>query len=415
MKIQPSFFVYIIIILFICKKFNYMNFIIILFCVCFFIVLYTYIGYGVLLYILVKVKRLVCGKSKALSLPENDKLPEITLLICAYNEEDIVIEKMNNCNNLNYPKEKISFLWVTDGSTDSTNTLLEKYDNVRIVYSKERKGKTAALNHGIINVSTPFVAFTDANTMLNENAILEIIRQFQNIKTGCVSGEKRVISKSEEETASEGEGMYWKYESTLKRWDSELYSTMGAAGELFAIRTPLYQNMPEDTLLDDFVMSMNILERGYRIAYTKEAFAIEYGSANMKEESKRKRRIAAGGIQSIWRLRSLLNPFKHPIVSFQYISHRVLRWSVSPIALFLLIPTNIILLYRINYLYYATIILQSIFYLIAFYGYKNSIGKKKSKLAHAIYYFVFMNINVLRGLKYLYEKKDGAWEKAKRS
>lgn len=315
-----------------------------LFIICISLVIYTYIGYGILLVLLVKLKRVFGYRIFSPAIPPDNLLPEVTLLICAYNEEDIIKDKIKNCRNLNYPNKKLTLLWVTDGSDDSTNEILSQFNDVKVIYSKERKGKTSAINHGMTEVKTPLVVFTDANTMLNENAIRNLVLQFQDKKVGCVSGEKCVKSKSDNQIASNGEGLYWKYESTLKRLDSELYSTMGAAGELFAIRTELYKNLSENILLDDFVISMNILIKGYKIAYTKEAFAIEYGSANINEESKRKMRISAGGIQSIWILKRLLNPFRYHIISFQYISHRVLRWSVTPIALVLLIPLNIYLL-----------------------------------------------------------------------
>ena len=115
----------------------------------------------------------------------------------------------------------------------------------------------------------------------------------------------------------------------MKRWDSELCTAVGAAGELFAIKRELFEKLETDTLLDDFVMSMRIAAKGYKIEYCSKAYAVENGSINMKEEEKRKIRIAAGGLQSIWRLRYLLNVFKYGIVSFQYISHRVLRWTIT--------------------------------------------------------------------------------------
>lgn len=128
-----------------------------------------------------------------------------------------------------------------------------------------------------------------------------------------------------------------------EKMDYQLYSAIGAAGELFAIRTPLYEEMPEDTLLDDFMLSLRIAMKQYTIAYCDTAYALESGSADMKEEEKRKVRIAAGGLQSVYRLKELLNPLRYGILSFQYVSHRVLRWSVTPVALFLLFPLNILL------------------------------------------------------------------------
>ena len=232
----------------------------------------------------------------------------------------------------------------------------------------------------------------------------------------CVSGEKRVAARTTGQVAAEGEGLYWKYESTLKRLDSEFYSAMGAAGELFAVRMSDYREAPSNALLDDFMMSMLIVKDGHRIAYTSEAYAMEYGSADMNEESKRKRRIAAGGLQSIWWLRSLMNPFKYPVVSFLFVSHRVLRWSITPFALLALIPLNILLVILGAGTTYTVIgILQTLFYAATLTGWWQARSGRKSKLFYVPYYFMFMNINIFRGISYLRShSQSGTWEKAKR-
>lgn len=374
-----------------------------LFWLCLAIVVYTYVGYGLILYLLVFIKRLAI-KAKPLADITDDCLPEVTLMVCAYNEEDIISEKMSNIHSLDYPADRLHLVWVTDGSTDNTNSILSAYPDVKIVFSPERRGKSAALKHGIKEVSTEIVMMTDANTMLNSGAVREIVRLMQNPKVGCVSGEKKVMAKSDSDKAAQGEGLYWKYESTLKRLDSELYSAMGAAGELCVIRRQLMTDIPDDTLLDDFVISMEIVRMGYKIAYTSKAFAMEYGSADLHEESKRKRRIAAGGLQSSWRLRSLMNPLRHPVVAFQFVSHRVLRWTITPVCLFALIPLNTILVLSGEGIIYTIIwILQILFYASAL------AGMKISK------YFVFMNLNVFRGMAYLINNTSGTWEKAKRA
>ena len=379
-----------------------------------FIVFYTYLGYGILLYVLVKIKELFIKPVKK-ALP--DPLPEVTLFIAAYNEEDIVASKMVNCHALSYPTDKLKIVWVTDGSNDRTNEYLKKYEDVTVLFQPERRGKTAALNRGIQYVTTPYVVFTDANTMLNTDAITEIVRQFSDPKVGCVAGEKRVETITAQ-GATAGEGIYWKYESTLKALDYRLYSTVGAAGELFAVRTELFEQMPSDTLLDDFILSLRIAQKGYKIAYCDTAYAIETASASMQDEEKRKVRIAAGGLQSIWRLRSLLNIFRYGMLSFQYVSHRVLRWSLTPILLFLLFPINLILaLYCYNPLPYIIIlILQCLFYIAGLWGYYLSTKSIKNKFLFIPYYFLFMNVNVIRGFFYLMKKKgSGVWEKAKRA
>ncbi len=381
------------------------------------IVFYTYLGYGILLYMLIRLKRLFAGAPRRAVVPADEQLPTITLLICAYNEENVVAEKMANTLAIDYPRDKFRIMWVTDGSTDRTNELLAAYPQVDVVFSPERRGKSAALQHGLQELRTRYVAFTDANTMINPGALKEIARLFTDPTIGCVSGEKRVVARQAGQMAAEGEGLYWRYESTLKRWDSELYSAMGAAGELYAIDPTLVRQVPHHALLDDFMMSMNIVVDGKRIAYTPDAYAQEYGSANIFEESKRKRRIAAGGLQSIWWLRTLLNPFHHPLVTFQYVSHRVLRWSVTPVAMAILLVVNVLLsALRAGVFFDATLIAQALFYFAAFLGWLLSRRGIRNKLLYTAYYFVFMNINVFRGMAYLCEhKNNGAWEKAKRS
>ena len=388
----------------------------ILFWTCLVLVVYTYVGYGLLLWLLVTIKRIVKGKPERRELPADDALPHVTLLVCAYNEQDVVDMKMQNTRELDYPKSKLHIMWVTDGSTDDTNERLRKYDDVEVVYTPERNGKTAALNHGISLITSEITVMTDANTMVNREAIREIVRCMEDPQVACVAGEKRVLSRDEGQTAAKGEGLYWKYESTLKRLDSELYSAMGAAGELNAIRTALYQPMSNITLLDDFVMSMRMVDQGYRIAYTSEAYAMEYGSANLEEESKRKRRIAAGGLQSSWWLRGMMNPLRNPVVAFQFVSHRVLRWSITPIALFLLIPLNTALVFLKGGTIYNVIwVLQILFYLAALAHLMLERSGRCHKLLYVIYYFLFMNINVLQGMKYLSTYHGGGtWEKAKR-
>ena len=374
-----------------------------LFWLCLTIVVYTYVGYGIVLYLLVLIKRLAT-KAKPLADITDDCLPEVTLMVCAYNEEDIIAEKMDNTRRLDYPSDRLHLVWVTDGSNDNTNSLLAAYPDVKVIYSPERRGKAAAIKHGIKEIDTEIVMMTDANTMLNPGAVREIARLMQDPRVGCVSGEKKVMARSDSDEAAQGEGLYWKYESTLKRLDSELYSAMGAAGELCVIRRHLMTDIPDDTLLDDFIISMEIVKKGYKIAYTSNAYAMEYGSADLHEESKRKRRIAAGGLQSCWRLRSLMNPLRHPVVAFQFVSHRVLRWTITPVCLFALVPLNTLLVLSGEGIVYTIIwILQILFYASA------AAGVRISK------YFVFMNLNVFRGMAYLFNNSTGMWEKAKRA
>lgn len=378
-----------------------------------FIVFYTYLGYGILLYILVRIKEVFTSQKKR-TLPTD--LPLVTLLIAAYNEEKIVDAKMANTLALDYPSWRLNIVWVTDGSTDRTNERLAKYPETKVMFDPARRGKSAAVDRAMALLDTPIVVFTDANTMLCQEAIKRIVLEFTDPRVGCVAGEKRVSAEGAQD-ATASEGVYWRYESTLKALDYRLYSAVGAAGELFAIRRSLYESLPQNTLLDDFILSMKIAQKGYKIAYSKEAWASEEGSVNIAEEAKRKVRIAAGGLQSIARLTPLLNIFRYGTLSFQYISHRVLRWSITPILFFALLPLNIVLV--INYgwdsLYGVLLISQIIFYALSAWGFAISARNIKSRFIFIPYYFMFMNACVFRGAVYLMRHRtSGIWDKARR-
>jgi cellulose synthase/poly-beta-1,6-N-acetylglucosamine synthase-like glycosyltransferase len=255
--------------------------------------------------------------------------------------------------------------------------------------------------------------------MLGHESIRRIVNLFSDPKVGCVSGEKRIFNKEKDDAAGAGEGLYWKYESTLKKWDAELYSVVGAAGELFAIRTELFQAVERDTLLDDFIISLRVAMKGYTIQYDPEAYAIESASANVKEELKRKIRISAGGIQSVVRLKSLLNVFKYGTLSFQYISHRVLRWTLAPLCLLIMIPVNFVLALNSNFdssdLYTILFYLQVLFYIAALFGWYLENRSIKVKLLFVPYYFFIMNLSVFLGLRrYLKGSQTVNWERAQR-
>jgi cellulose synthase/poly-beta-1,6-N-acetylglucosamine synthase-like glycosyltransferase len=150
----------------------------VIFWICLALVFYTYLGYGILLWVLIRLKRLFKGKPEKAQLPPENELPEVTLMICAYNEQDIVDIKMENTHQITYPK--LHVVWVTDGSNDATNDHLAKYPDVQVIFSPERRGKTAALNHGLGEVTDELVVMTDANTMLNPESITEIVRCFMD-------------------------------------------------------------------------------------------------------------------------------------------------------------------------------------------------------------------------------------------
>ncbi|MBI9035517.1 MAG: glycosyltransferase family 2 protein [Bacteroidales bacterium] len=383
-----------------------------------FVVFYAYIGYGIILYLLVTLKRLLkIGAEKHI---QHDYQPEVTLFVAAYNEKDYIKDKLENSFALKYPKNKVKHVWTTDGSDDGTPDELRKYEGVEVYHEDARGGKIGAMNRGMQFVTSPIVIFSDGNTMLGLDSIQEIVNLFKDPKVGCVSGEKRIYQKDKDTAAGAGEGIYWKYESTLKKWDYELYSVVGAAGELFAIRRELWEEVEKDTLLDDFIISLRVAMKGYKIGYNPDAYAIESSSANVKEELKRKVRISAGGIQSVIRLKSLLNPFRYGILSFQYISHRVLRWTLAPFSLPIIFILNLLLAisesFSLSGFYSILLLLQTIFYAMALLGWYLENREIKVKLLFVPYYFFIMNFSVFLGLKrYLKGSQSVNWERAKRA
>jgi cellulose synthase/poly-beta-1,6-N-acetylglucosamine synthase-like glycosyltransferase len=247
------------------------------------------------------------------------------------------------------------------------------------------------------------------------------VAKFSNEKTGCVAGEKRILEKEADAAAGAGEGLYWKMESWVKKMDAELNSAVGAVGELFAIRTELFEDVETDTLLDDFMISLRIAQKGYRIAYTPNAFAEETASLNVGEELKRKIRIAAGGIQTIFRLKSLLNPFRYGMLSWQYFSHKVLRWTLAPVSLFLILPVNLLIVWQQKSwfefgFYTAMLYVQLLCYLLAAVGWYLENKKLNFKLLFVPYYFLFINYTSIRGIfRYFKGKQTVSWEKSKRA
>lgn len=385
----------------------------IIFWISLFIIFYTYIGYGIVLYVLIRIKRLFV---KPLQRIDGSFTPALTLIVAAYNEAAVIEEKILNTLQLIYPKDKLQIIFVTDGSTDNTPTIIANYPQIQLLHKDGRSGKINAVHRAMNDVKTEIVVFTDANTFLNENALLRIAKHYADPKVGAVSGEKRVAIEANAD-ATAGEGFYWKYESALKKWDAELYSVVGAAGELFSVRTDLYVAVEPDTLLDDFMISMKIAMKGFKIAYDPDAYAIESSSENLKEEYKRKVRIAAGGIQSIIRTSKLFNPFFMPLLGFQYISHRVLRWTITPFLMILVVFLNIYLVYNnFNWLLVFILLGQVGFYSLATLGWLLERKEVRIKVLFIPYYFCFMNFCVLAGIyQYFFTKKQTVlWDKAKR-
>jgi poly-beta-1,6-N-acetyl-D-glucosamine synthase len=377
------------------------------------LIFYTYAGYGLMIWIFLKIKRLLIRPRSG---HDPEFLPPVTLIIAAYNEESFILQKIENTLEIDYPQEKFSIIVVTDGSVDNTPEIVKKFPRIHLLHEAVRGGKIAAINRAMTYVADPVVVFCDANTLLNPACLRKMVRHYINPEVGGVAGEKKIIPDQGGSTGGAGEGLYWKYESWLKKLDSDFFTVVGAAGELFSVRTSLFEPVEEDTLLDDFIISLRVCLKGYKVVYEPGAYAMEEASLTIQDEEKRKIRISAGGFQSIFRLKQLFNIFKHPLLSFQYFSHRLFRWIITPFCLPLLLFTNFLLvLLRHHPVYTFFLYGQLAFYILAAAGWISSRKNIKLPVAYIAYYFCFMNISLYKGCwRFITGTQSVLWEKAAR-
>jgi len=375
---------------------------------------YSFVGYGLLLAMVLWFRR------PRAPIPDFVQLPRLDVIVCAFNEASTIESKLANTFSLDYPHALLHLVVVTDGSHDGTDLVAGAFvppAGMRYthLHQSERQGKAAAIQRAMDASSNPIVVSTDANTHLNHEALRLLAGAFANPAVGAVAGEKRIVVSGSDDAAAAGEGLYWRYESALKRMDAELWSVVGAAGELLAFRRETFEAVPSDTIIEDFFLTMRIAQKGWRVAYQPQAFALETASASVSEELKRKIRIAAGGWQAMSRLLPLLNIFHFGVLSFQYISHRVLRWTLAPLALPLLYGSNLWLAWKHGDGWLFFFVLQTVFYLAALAGWMLEKKQIKCKALFIPYYFCTMHYAALAGFfRWVRNKQSVLWERAER-
>lgn len=383
----------------------------ILFWLSFTILFYCYVGYGLIVFLLQGLK-----KTDREQRPVNENLLPVTLVITAFNESEILSKKIQNLLDLDYPKDLLKVIIAVDGPFDNPETMFSDFSFIHVLHEPVRKGKYAAIKRAMKFVDTPIVIFSDANTMINREAIKKIVPHFSDPVTGGVAGEKKIIVNKHTSAVGQGEGLYWQYESLMKKLDARLYTVIGAAGELFSMRTELFKEFPDDLIIDDFVISMQICLQGYKIAYEPHAYAAELPSASLEEEEKRKIRISAGAYQSIGYLKDCLNFRQHPLLTFQFVSRRLLRWIFCPVMLLVFYTTNlfIVMINPISF-FSSILLLQTTFYAMAFIGWLLIRHSYKAGIFTIPFYFLFMNVCLIKGFgRYLKGQQSVLWEKSLR-
>jgi len=378
----------------------------ILFYIRLFLFLYTYIIYPLILFLYVKI---FTGKRKKEYESVDEYYPKISMIISAYNEESVIKDKINNCLELNYPADKLEILLGSDGSIDNTNRIInnESGDGIKIFIYDVRVGKTGVLNKLVPEATGEILIFSDASSIYKKNALKEIVKPFTNDNIGGVCG--RLLFKNDNENpGGEGERLYWSYETALKKLESKINSFIGASGAIYAIRKKLFRKLPEEAIIDDFLISMSILIKGYKLIFREEAVAYETTAPSMKDEFKRRVRIGSGNFQSIKYLKPLLfNKNIKRVITFW--SHKLLRWVV-PIALLILLITNIFL-FDLSSFYTAALIIQGLLYISFLIGWFLDKKNKKIGFLYIPYYFVFMNLGLLVGFwKFIRNKQSVKWD-----
>ncbi len=371
------------------------------------IIFYTYVGYPLLLSVLAVFKS--SKKNKAVA-----ELPFVTIIIAAYNEEAVIADKIKNIFAADYPTEKLQVIVAAQGSTDHTAAIASSYSGVSVLQSAERKGKSVAVNEAVEKAQHSIIVLTDANTLLAPQTLQKLVSHLNDPAIGAVAGEKKVVDANG--AAVSGEGMYWRYESWLKQQETDFYTVVGAAGELFAFKKELFIPIPANTVTDDFFLSLSINMQGKKVAYAADAVSTEAASLFLADEWKRKIRIAAGGIQSLGLVQKALNPFRYPLLSFQFFSHRVLRWLLCGPALIVLLLANGILVFTTGGVFYSIFfLLQVLFYVFALVGYLLLKQKISFFLFTIPFYIVFMHAAMMTGLvRYFTTGQSVLWEKAQR-
>lgn len=370
------------------------------------ILVYTYFGYGLVLIFLSAFRK---KRPTVTSAPAE----KVTVIIPAYNEASILNEKVKNTQEALAGIAGARILVVTDGSNDGSDLLQWDSPLVTHLHRSERRGKSAAINRAMALVDSGYVIITDANALVNREAFHRMLKHYDDPRVGGVSGEKRVMVEDAASSVG-GEGLYWKYESYLKRRSAEFYTVVGAAGELFSFRRIVFTPLEEDAILDDFMLSMRIVKKGFRIAYEPEAYALEKPSRSISDEFSRKVRISSGVWQTLGRLPFLFNPFADPRLFFQFISHRFLRWTLAPVSLIVLFAVNLFLLH--DPFFRVFFILQIGFYFLALLGFLLRNQKLRIAALFVPFYYCMMNFAVLAGLvKYLRGDHSVLWKKAERT
>ena len=372
-------------------------------------IFYTYVGYPSLLYIWSLLR------DRPIFSHPSDGLPKISFLIAVFNEEDIILDKLENIKNMDYPAHLLEILIGSDSSDDETNLLItnSNIENLKLIPFSERRGKSAVLNDLAEIATGEIFAFSDANSMFASDALKKLIEPFSDNSIGGVIGNLSFDLTNIDNPGGIGETIYFKYENIIKLLEGEIYSTIVANGAVYAIRKELYSFIPIYKLVtDDMFIPLSIVKQGYRIIFRKDVKVTETPSLSIREEYQKKSRVVTGGMEVVRLFGLLLNP-KYGFISFALWSHKIFRWSI-PLFLTAAYIANVLTVIQYGK-FIELLVFQSLFYLAALIGMIFEKSNIKILPLRLIYYFVTVNIAVVLGfLRFLRGTERATWQRTRR-
>jgi cellulose synthase/poly-beta-1,6-N-acetylglucosamine synthase-like glycosyltransferase len=382
---------------------------------CLLLILYSYLLYPILLFIAYSASQifrdwryLISGSDRRVRSVGKQDLPNVSLIVPAYNEESCLPEKIANLKQLDYPPEKMEVIFVSDGSSDRTAEILKGLNdpNVHTIFVPQRKGKFNALNQAASAARTEILVFSDANTLFAPDVVQKLVRHFSQPTVGVVCGIVRLVGDSE---FRQTEGVYWKYESMLRMMEGRLGATLNACGAIYALRRYCYKALEPGDIIDDFIIPYNARKMGYRVLSDPEAIATEYSVNSVKDEYVRRVRLAVGSFRALPLIYGL--PLAN-FVGFALFSHKLLRWIVP----FLMIGTFVSNMLVLNQpLYRMLFLCQVVFYLWAGFGFLYRQKLQRTRFALLGYFMVAIHVAFLAGFwRYLWGQSNSTWQRTNR-
>ena len=366
------------------------------------LIAYVLVGYPLFLVLLARSR---AGVPPRIS----GDLPRLTLLISAYNEKAVIEEKLRNALALDYPRELLEIIVISDCSDDGTDEIVLRYAplRVRLVRLVERLGKSAGLNLGVQQALGDVLVFSDANAMYQQDAVRMLVRHFSDPRIGYAVGNARYVECAGQAASAESESLYWKMETWLKQKESDFGSVVGGDGAIYAIRRELFTSL-RPTDINDFLNPLQIIIRGYRGVYDRKAVCHEEAGDSFEKEFRRKTRIISRSLNAVCRAPRVLLPWVQPRHWIALISHKVLRWFI-PLFLLVLFFTSLCLWHAP--FYGAVFGLQLAFYFLAVLGWYMERSGKCPRILYLPYYSCLVNLASLLGVfKFLTGSLSPTWQ-----